>query len=737
MVLVLLGTDRPIPLQRIADLVPGYPPAGDARRQAFERDKRTLREEGIPVAAEPVAGPEQVGYRIRPEDYYLPELGLTSDEQTALNVALGAIHLGDTAVAPARDALWRLGMPAISNPRPLAEIPVLEPLPVLHQAIRSRARTSFSYLGERREVDPSTLWFKGGHWYLVGHDHMRGAMRTFRVDRIEGLPALGEAGSAARHAADSEEVVPPTEPWRFGGGDPVQAVIRVDAVEAGRVVDAVGGSRVVARHDDGSVEIALEVTNPPALESFVLGLGRHGELLRPEEARASLVARLKLMSGVGEDGGSGGSGGARGSAGARGSGGDGGSGEGGGGEGGVVGEVGAGAQPGLAGDKRASSGSAGAGERLRRLLAVLTELARRGHAPIAELALHFGTSPADLVADLELAACCGRPPYTPDQLMEIIVDEDEVTANLGPELSRSRRLSPGEGFALAAAARTILAVPGADPAGTLASAVAKLDTALAARSDGSARPSGPQGTSGEAGSGAEAGTSGEQGTSDEQGTSAEQGASGEQGSSIVVNIDQPPLLDIVRAAHESRNRLDMTYHSASSDEVTNRVVDPLDLVAIDGHWYLDAWCHTAKSERRFRVDRIVDARITGAGRGGSGQGGGGQAREEGRLTAQREARAFVPGPDAVIVTLRAPNEVLLRLDGVPLLGVEAIEDGQVEVKLAVSGLGWFHRLLLRIGTKVTIYSPEDLIDAQAEAAKRVLELYEPPEGHGQVQRGAG
>ena len=732
MVLVLLGTDRPIPLQRIADLVPGYPPAGDARRQAFERDKRTLREEGIPVAAEPVAGPEQVGYRIRPEDYYLPELGLTSDEQTALNVALGAIHLGDTAVAPARDALWRLGMPAISNPRPLAEIPVLEPLPVLHQAIRSRARTSFSYLGEQREVDPSTLWFKGGHWYLVGHDHMRGAMRTFRVDRIEGLPALGEAGSAAKHAADSAEVVPPTEPWRFGGGDPVQAVIRVDAVEAGRVVDAVGGSRVVARHDDGSVEIALEVTNPPALESFVLGLGRHGELLRPEEARASLVARLKLMSGVGEDGGSGGSGGARGSAGARGSGGDGGSGEGGGGEGGVVGEVGAGAQPGLAGDKRASSGSAGAGERLRRLLAVLTELARRGHAPIAELALHFGTSPADLVADLELAACCGRPPYTPDQLMEIIVDEDEVTANLGPELSRSRRLSPGEGFALAAAARTILAVPGADPAGTLASAVAKLDTALAARSDGSARPSNPQGASGE------------------------QGTSGEPGSSIVVNIDQPPLLDIVRAAHESRNQLDMTYHSASSDEVTNRVVDPLDLVAIDGHWYLDAWCHTAKSERRFRVDRIVDARITGAGRGGSGQGGGGQAREEGRLTAQREARAFVPGPDAVIVTLRAPNEVLLRLDGVPLLGVEAIEEGQVEVKLAVSGLGWFHRLLLRIGTKVTIYSPEDLIDAQVQAAKRVLELYEPPEPpepaeppeppgrpgrpgrqNGQVLRGAG
>src|ERR1700683_2650486 len=121
---------------------------------------------------------------------------------------------------------------------------------------------------------------------------------------------------------------------------------------------------------------------------------------------------------------------------------------------------------------------ADAGHRLHRLLAVLTWLARRGRAPVAELAERFGLSSDELIADLELAACCGLPPYTPDQLMEIMVDEEEVVANLGAELARPRRLTAAEGFALAAAARAIEAVPGADPEGSLARGVGQLETVL-------------------------------------------------------------------------------------------------------------------------------------------------------------------------------------------------------------------------------------------------------------------
>ena len=134
---------------------------------------------------------------------------------------------------------------------------------------------------------------------------------------------------------------------------------------------------------------------------------------------------------------------------------------------------------------------ADAGSRLLRLLAVLTWLARQGRATVTELSERFGLDADELIADLELAACCGLPPYSPDQLMEIIVDDQEVVADLGTELGRPRRLTAAEGFALAASARAILAVPGADPDGALGRALAKLEAVLGGRGHAPRRPARP------------------------------------------------------------------------------------------------------------------------------------------------------------------------------------------------------------------------------------------------------
>ncbi len=102
LVLVLLNTRAPLTLDAIAHAVPGYPEEHGARRQAFERDKRLLRDEGIPVLTEPLAGSEQFGYRIDRDAFSLPDLGLEPDEQVALQLAVAGVHLGDPS---GRDAL--------------------------------------------------------------------------------------------------------------------------------------------------------------------------------------------------------------------------------------------------------------------------------------------------------------------------------------------------------------------------------------------------------------------------------------------------------------------------------------------------------------------------------------------------------------------------------------------------------------------------------------------------------
>ena len=76
---------------------------------------------------------------------------------------------------------------------------------------------------------------------------------------------------------------------------------------------------------------------------------------------------------------------------------------------------------------------------------------------------------------------------------------------------------------------------------------------------------------------------------------------------MTVELDAPPLLPLVREALDSTGRLAISYYSASTDRVSERVILPRRLFAFRGHWYVDAWCESAGDLRRFRVDRIASA----------------------------------------------------------------------------------------------------------------------------------
>jgi predicted DNA-binding transcriptional regulator YafY len=292
LVLVLLNTTRPLTLRELGDAVPGYPDEGESRRQAFERDKRTLRDQGIAVLTEAVDGPEQRGYRIRPEDFYLPDLQLDPDEQAALNVAVAEVHLGDPS---GRDALWRLGIPASQTLARVADLPSLPALPFLFEAVRSRATVTFAYRKETRHIDPALLRFRTGRWYVVGFDRDRDAARTFRVDRIDGDVVAGAPGSASIPDDFDAEAALPDEPWKIGEDQTRPVHVLVDALEAPRVIQELGENCVAGEHGDGSVVVELQVANDEALVAWVLALGPHAQILHPAELRDQIVQWLRAF----------------------------------------------------------------------------------------------------------------------------------------------------------------------------------------------------------------------------------------------------------------------------------------------------------------------------------------------------------------------------------------------------------------------------------------------------------
>jgi predicted DNA-binding transcriptional regulator YafY len=288
----LLDARRPLSLEEIADrLEPAYPSEKSAQRRAFERDKETLRDLGVPISVETIdgLGAEQ-GYRIRPEEYYLPDLGLTPEERAALHVAITAVRLEGGA---ARDGLRKLGGFEGASATPLAELETTPALPGLFDAVTKRRLVAFEYRGEQRSLEPYGVVHRFGHWYVVGHDRDRAAPRAFRVDRIEGDATFGPAG-----AFETPPDVDPAEylradPLTYGDEQAVDAHVLVDASRAAWVVDELGDDAVVERRDDGSVVVRLSVVNREAFRTWVIGLLEHAEVLAPDELRNDIIEWLR------------------------------------------------------------------------------------------------------------------------------------------------------------------------------------------------------------------------------------------------------------------------------------------------------------------------------------------------------------------------------------------------------------------------------------------------------------
>ena len=58
--------------------------------------------------------------------------------------------------------------------------------------------------------------------------------------------------------------------------------------------------------------------------------------------------------------------------------------------------------------------------------------------------------------------------------------------------------------------------------------------------------------------------------------------------------------------------LHLSYHVPARDETTERDVDPMRLLLVEGRSYLEAWCRRAEGVRLFRLDRVERAEVLDA-----------------------------------------------------------------------------------------------------------------------------
>jgi proteasome accessory factor C len=301
-------------------------------------------------------------------------------------------------------------------------------------------------------------------------------------------------------------------------------------------------------------------------------------------------------------------------------------------------------------------------ERLRRLLFLVPFVSKNPGLPVDEVAKAVGVSKEELLEELDLLTLVGRPPFSPDDFVDVYVEDDKVYVDLDQRLSAPPRLTAAEGVALAAAA-AILKPPAG---GALAAALAKLEQVLPPQAQQRYR---------------------------------------EMARQLDVATGAPDsITELTRAIVEHRE-LELSYAPIKGGEPEPRRVRPFELFSHRGHWYLSAFDCGRQADRLFRVDRIATLTLLDA-----------------RFTPPEHATPTVPGsgPNEKPVKVRFSPE-LAPYQQERFGDAATLEpDGSVVVTVPGDSERWLSRWVLSFGGNASVIEPDWAVRAVAEAARASL-----------------
>lgn len=302
----------------------------------------------------------------------------------------------------------------------------------------------------------------------------------------------------------------------------------------------------------------------------------------------------------------------------------------------------------------------GVAARLPRLLALVPYLLARPGVPIEEVAADFSITVRQLRRDLELLWMCGLPGYGPGDLIDLSFEGDSVTVTFDAGMRRPLRLSRAEATALVVALRALAETPGVVDAGSMRRALAKIEAA-AGQTDG-----------------------------------------------VVLGLAtrEEGALAAVRDALDHRRALHIRYYTPSRDTVSERSVDPMRLLLVEGRSYLEAWCRAVEGVRLFRLDRIEHVRTL----------------DEPAVPPPHarptdvSAGLFRAQPDQRIAVLTLAPDARWVAEYYPVEELIEGEGGTATVRMRYAETGWMVRLVLGLGGDVLVRDPPELAAGVAERA---------------------
>lgn len=313
--------------------------------------------------------------------------------------------------------------------------------------------------------------------------------------------------------------------------------------------------------------------------------------------------------------------------------------------------------------------------RLVRLLNMVPYFQANPRITRAEAAAELGVTTKQLEEDLNQLWMCGLPGYYPGDLIDFEFSGDTIEVTFSAGIDRPLKLTSPEATGLLVALRALADIPGVVDPAAARSAIAKIAAAAGAAEHDSA------------------------------------------GSAAA--IDEPAPIEnraaaTVRTAVQYQHALAIDYYSASHDTLTSRIVDPIRVLLIGGHSYLEAWSREAEGVRLFRFDRIVEATELGEP----------SAPPEPARHAPPDTSLFDGDPALPAAKLRVAPSASWVFEYYPMRDVRELPDGSCETVMTYASEAWMTRLVLGFGADVRVLEPESLARRVRDAAAAALESYQ-------------
>jgi len=209
--------------------------------------------------------------------------------------------------------------------------------------------------------------------------------------------------------------------------------------------------------------------------------------------------------------------------------------------------------------------------RINRILFILSYVSQNQGVPVEELAAKVGMRSRQLIKELEFISLIGKPPFKPDDYIDIYVENQCVFIEFDQKLNRPLRFIRSEAVALLMSLELLDREVDPQRVSSLKEKIKKVISYSVEPSD-----------------------------------TLQDRVLLEQPSRLVSN-----RFSLIRESIDRRKKLRIEYYSLTRNEKMLRTVRPYLLMKSFGNWYLTGYCEVRNDLRTFRFERILSVEPTG------------------------------------------------------------------------------------------------------------------------------